>query len=138
MANRLCYKDRCGEMTDTKFPEDEEQMLELDFGIDTRTYWFEKHKVDAWFKRCIEDFPYIRNFDVDDPMFFPDCCRERSLWFKKWFGQFKEETRKPCKMVDDKHATCSNCGTPTLVTEPWMYQRGLCHTCFDKEKEDSQ
>ena len=44
-------------MTDTKFPEDEEQMLELDFGIDTRTYWFEKHKVDDWFKRCIEDIP---------------------------------------------------------------------------------
>ena len=80
MANRLCCKDRRGKMTDTKFPEDEEQMLELDFGIDTRTYWFEKHKVDDWFHRCIEEFPSSDYMD--------DTNYQR--WFEKWFTQFKE------------------------------------------------
>ncbi len=74
---------------DTKFPEDEEQMLELDFGIDTRTYWFEKHKVDDWFKRCIEDFPqYTPN--IRCILGEVGSNKQKEEWFDKWFGQFKE------------------------------------------------
>ena len=58
---------------------------------------YDKLEVDDWFKRCIDEFP------LDGEEKFVDVYLERLIdlepliyeyiqWFRKWFGQFKEET----------------------------------------------
>ena len=42
-----------------------------------------------------------------------------------------------CKMVDSKHATCSSCGKPTLVSSGTMYKFGLCLKCHSLTKEEA-
>ncbi len=47
-----------------------------------------------WFKRCIAEFPYIKNYHIEGEDWTEDqfikACYDRSVWFSKWFSQFKE------------------------------------------------
>jgi len=48
-----------------------------------------EYEIYNWFKRCIEDFPVYLVIGRGDPW----THREYEAWFKKWFSQFKEETK---------------------------------------------
>ena len=56
----------------TKFPELEEDV----WGF--VNMW----KIEAWFKRCMEDFPVLFGNNQD--------AKTTIQWYEKWFSQFKD------------------------------------------------
>ena len=73
-------------MSDTKFPDAVNYLTvrrgDAYFHTHLRKRMVDAERVDAWIKRCIEDFPPSNYMD--------DANQHR--WFDKWFGQFKEES----------------------------------------------
>ena len=47
-----------------------------------------RHEVNDWFKRCIEDIPVL---PLREPN-YQEQCWNMQLWFEKWFEQFTEDS----------------------------------------------